>query len=176
VVVAGEFRNDVDFDPGPGDDTQDPPGILCSFVSLFDSDGVYIKANSWGRDPNWVPSCEPVTGLDVDDTGNLYVTGFFSGQIDFDPGPDEEIHASNGGWDAFMSKFDVEGNHLWTSTWGGPGNDRGLGLAIADIGSIHAVGFFQDEVDFNPNDGVENHQSNGDRDAYLFKYTPSGEW
>ncbi len=177
AVVAGEFRGAVDFDPGPGDDTHDPPGYLSSFVSVFSWEGEFMKCTAWGATPEPPPSsCEPVTGLGVDTTGNLYVAGYFSGEVDFDPGGTSEIHEAVGGWDGFLSKFDSSGGHLWTQTWGGLDDDRGLGVAVAKNGSIYVTGFFRDKVDFNPGAEQDIRVSSGDSDVYLIKYSPSGEW
>jgi hypothetical protein len=44
----------------------------------------------------------------MDSSGNSYVTGYFSGTVDFDPGSGVDSHTSNGGYDVFLSKFEPE--------------------------------------------------------------------
>ncbi|HEX9746098.1 MAG TPA: SBBP repeat-containing protein [bacterium] len=177
IVVGGEFRGAVDFDPGPGTDIKDPPGDLCSFVSIIASSGTLIEANAWGAVPAPPPrSCEPVKGMAFDQFGNLYVTGFFQGEVDFDPDGSSDVHTSNGDWDAFISKFNVYGEHQWTYTWGGGFDDRGFDITVNDLGRIFVAGMFSESVDFDPGPGDEWHQSNGKSDAFVVKYTSNGLW
>jgi hypothetical protein len=44
--------------------------------------------------------------------------------------------------DAFLVKYDVDGNQLWNTTWGGPDGDRGRGIAVNGIFSIAWVTTF----------------------------------
>ena len=78
---------------------------MAFFLSKFDSSGNFKWARTWGG----------VFGrrhddVAVDESDNAYVTGDFNGTIDFDPGSGIDNHSSNGGDDAFLSKFDSSGN------------------------------------------------------------------
>ena len=72
----------------------------------------------------------------------MYVTGKFrEGTIDFDPGPGEENHVSNGDDDVFLTKFDAEGNFQWVRTWGSTydpneDGDTGEGVDVDDYGNV----------------------------------------
>jgi len=184
VVTAGEFRDAADFDTGPGDLTIDPPGELASFVSMHSWNGEFMTAKAWGavEDPppdqgdGEEPGKEPVNALAFDQDGNLYVTGYFAGCVDFDPDAGEALEWSNGGWDAFVTKFDSTGSHLWTIARGGPGDDRGMGIAVSRNRGVYMAGFFHDSVDFDPSSGTDNHSSLGESDAFLVKYSPDGDW
>ena len=49
------------------------------------------------------------------------MVGYFENvDIDFDPGTQIDLHSSQGMQDAFVSKFDSDGNFQWAKTWGGP--------------------------------------------------------
>jgi hypothetical protein len=101
--------------------------------------------------------------------------------VDFDPGPGEDNHTSNGSpsWDAFLSKFDPNGNFVWARTWGGSDNwdgDEGYGVAADGSGNAFVTGYFNETVDFDPGPGVDNHTSNGGWDVFLSKFPPDGNW
>ena len=90
------------------------PDVWNKFLARLDSSG----------DPVWVKTwdCESRgggSGLGFDESGNVYVTGNFSGKVDFDPGPGVDEHKSIGDDDLFLSKFDSSGNFIWARTWGG---------------------------------------------------------
>ena len=69
--------------------------------------------------------------------------------------------------DASLSKFDSAGNFQWAKTWGGNGDDLGLGVAADGAGNVLVVGSFQNTVDFDPGSGVDNRTALGGQDAFF---------
>ena len=116
-------------------------------------------------------------GVATDDFGNVYVTGRFEGTVDFDPGPGEDPHSSNGYEDVFLSKFDSLGNFEWARTWGGTSDDRGFGVTADGSGNVYVTGRFMGTVDFDPGGG-DPHTTWGFADVFLSKFDSSGnfEW
>ena len=111
----------------------------------------------------------------VDGFGNFYVSGYFNGSVDFDPGSNSNINVSNGGRDVFLSKFDASRNLLWTKTWGGIGDERGETLALDNLGNVYVAGPFQSTVDFNPAGGASHSSNAGSaNNIFLSKFTSSG--
>jgi hypothetical protein len=85
------------------------------------------------------------------------MTGYFVDTADFDPDPNEtEYHSSKGDQDFFISQLSIDGNHLWTKTFGGIEADRGWGLVINRNGSgdVYATGQWEVSVDFDPGPAV----------------------
>jgi len=121
----------------------------------------------WGSAQN--ESCHAVA---VDGSGNAYVGGYFRETIDFDPGTGTDSHTVVGGTDAFLSKFDTDGNHLWTETWGGSLFEICGGVAVDEVGDVYVTGSFQDTVDFGVGSPVT---SLGDDDAFLAKFDTNGD-
>ena len=62
----------------------------------------------------------------VDSEGNIYVTGY--------------TNSYGNGWQAFLLKFDNNGNLLWNVTWGGTNNDYGYSVAVDVNGSVYVTG------------------------------------
>jgi hypothetical protein len=171
IYVPGYFWGEVDFDPGTGVDIHTAIGESDAFLSKFDSNGNFVWAKTWGG-----PSTEYPFGIAVDGSGNIYVTGNFWDEVDFDPGDDVDNHASNGWADAFLSKFDSNGNFMWAKTWGGGKDDGAYNVAVDGSGNVLVTGTFLDDVDFDPGSGVDIHVSNGSEEAFLNKFDSNGNF
>jgi uncharacterized protein YcfJ len=140
------------------------------FLYKYDSLGGTIWGKTWGGTSAGTGGYG--NGVDVDTLGNAYVTGFYGGPVDFDPGPGEDIHTSADGRDVFLSKLDSEGNFIWAKTWGWLNWDSGLGVAVDGSGYSYVTGNFAGTVDFDPGPGEDIHDSNGSLNAFLSKFAP----
>ena len=167
VYVTGLFEGTVDFDPGGGDPHTSSGGPDV-FLSKFDSSGNFEWAWTWGG-PGW----DEGLGVAGDSSGNVYVTGYFNGTVDFNPGGGDP-HTSNGVQDIFLSKFDSLGHFEGARTWGGSGDDYGHGVAVDDMNDIYVAGSFEGTVDFDPDVGTDSHSSLGGKDIFLSKFNSAG--
>jgi hypothetical protein len=70
------------------------------FISKLNSDGSFAWAKSVGGTGN-----DRGSSLQVDSSGNLHSTGYFSGTADFDPGAEVSNLTSAGGNDVFIIKL-----------------------------------------------------------------------
>src|SRR3989338_466691 len=131
-------------------------GIEDAFVRKYDEFGNVIWTRQFGT-AGWDKALDVAASPD----GSVYVggstTGVLSGQ------------ASAGSTDAYVRKYDVYGNEVWTRQFGSSGDDvvnSHFGLAVAADNSVYIVG---DTL------GVLLGQTSaGDRDAYVRKYDTSG--
>ena len=171
AYVTGEFRQSVDFDPGAGETWGTSNGSSDIFLSKFNSSGSFLWAITWGGNLE-----DTGYGVTVDGSDNAYVTGYFKGTVDFDPGTGEVWHTSNGAEDIFLSKFNPSGNLLWAITWGGNSEDIGYNATIDSLDNAYITGYFKGIVDFNPGAGLNNHTSNGAEDIFLSKFNSSGSF
>jgi hypothetical protein len=112
----------------------------------------------------------------VDSSGNAYVTGYFSGTADFDPGAGEDSRDSSGSADIFLSGIDSDGNYIWANTWGGIDADQGYGVAVYGTGDVYVTGSFSGTADFDPGTIVDSRDSNGSTDVFLSKFDSSGNY
>jgi hypothetical protein len=165
IYIAGRFASiNCDFDPGNAVDPHSSNGDLDAFISKLDSSGNFLWARTWGG-PGW----DAPGDLQFDQSGNVFVAGFFVNTVNFAPGG-SNIITSNGGRDAFFSKFSSDGAYLWTKTWGGSGEDSGINLTTDQDGNTYIVGGFSSIVNFDPAGGVDNRTSNGQGDAYIIRF------
>ena len=110
----------------------------------------------------------------VDNTGNLYTSGFFNGTLDFNPGVGTNNLTSIGSDDAFISKLDSVGNFIWAKNFGGTGTTYSHGIILDGSGNIYVCGTFSNTTDFDPNAGVTNLTSLGGNDAFISKLDGNG--
>ncbi|MCK0114726.1 SBBP repeat-containing protein [Gelidibacter sp. F63206] len=116
--------------------------------------------------PNSNVSC-----IAVDDLGQVYTTGSFRGEIDFDPGEDQVIFDSGSWHDGYINKFDASGNYIWAYQWGGPtARNYGIAMALDPAGNIYASGHFRSEIDFDPGPNTFNLKSEYSYYRYLLKW------
>src|SRR5688572_33038166 len=88
-------------------------------------------------------------GLSIvtDASGNIYTTGFFKGNVDFDPG--QGIYNLNpfDSVDLYISKLDSSGKFLWVKQMDVNFNTisaRGKAITVDAVGNIFVTGDFLD--------------------------------
>lgn len=108
VVVVGRVAGAL-----PG---QTHAGLRDVFVRKYDADGNEVWTRQFGTSANDI-----AWGVDVQG-GEIYVSGDVGGAL-----PGETF--AGGPLDAFVRKFDADGNELWTQQFGTAGFDRAIRVA-----------------------------------------------
>ncbi len=138
VVIVGYYTANIDFGGGPM-----TANNLDVFVAKLGSDG----AHRWSKHFSKVVQFSGGNyGEDVavDDDDNVIVTGSFSWGINFGGGDLTNL----GGQDAFLVKFDPDGNHVWSQRFGAPGAQYGKTVGVDASGGIVFAGSFQSSMPF----------------------------
>jgi hypothetical protein len=91
--------------------------------------------------------------------GDLLVGGFTESSLD------NQFHA--GKEDAFLAKFDSQGELLWLRQFGTRENERPLGIALGGEGQIYVTGFTEGEMN-----GAK---YSGGKDIFLVQFNKNGE-
>lgn len=118
-------------------------------------------------------------GVGTDANGNVYVSGYFGGTVDFNPGAGVTNLTATGSHSAFFVKLDKFGNFIWARQVGnGTTATHAYSIKVDAAGNIYAGGQFTGTVDFNPNAGVNNLTSNGGSfaDGYILKLDANGNY
>ncbi len=153
LFLTAQYAVDIDVDPGPGNTTffnDGLPYINDSFFGRYNSqNGALVWARKLVDASAWSSS-----SIDADASG-LYITGHFSGSVDFNPGPGIATLDSHGDEDVFLAKYTLQGNYVWADGMGGVGYDTSSGLLLDDSG-VYIHGSYGDVADFNPRQGVFN--------------------
>jgi hypothetical protein len=100
AYITGSFSGTADFDPGSGTDNRTSNGFGDIFLTKINFDGTYDLTETMGG-----TNQDFGRSVTVDDSVNVYLTGYFQETVDFDPGSGTDSHTSNGQEDIFLTKF-----------------------------------------------------------------------
>ena len=161
VYLTGYFQYSLNF----GNDTLSNAGNRGVFLAKYDSNGDPL----WGRSPGG-------TGTDfgsavcVDPYGNVVFTGYFASSfLNFGGFP--VINSNVGFNDAFIARYDPDGNALGAIGIGGPDAEFGMAVATSPQGDIYSTGYFGSyTLDFSGNILT----NSGSDDTYLAKWSRDG--
>lgn len=166
VYLAGTFGGTLDYDPGPGSIPVTSIGDVDAFVSKLDSAGNLLWAIQLGS-----PGADRAEYVTVDALGNVYVTGSFSGTVDFDPGPGTASLTAAAGTDAFVAKYDANGSYVWATSFSESDNSTGKAVGVDALGNVYVAGNFSGTISFTTGSSIT---SLGGNDVFIAKLNSSG--
>jgi hypothetical protein len=171
ICITGQFNGLCDFDPGVN---------TFNLTAIGGSDVFILKLNSLG-DFLWVKQLgssmnDSGKSINVDNSGEIYVSGFFLDAISVNLSSGNITLIPYGGTDVFIAKFNSLGDMLWVKQIGGNNSETTIASAVDNDGNLYCAGVFKDLVDFNPGNPTFNLQSEGDYDIFLTKFSPSGNF
>jgi len=82
----------------------------------------------------------------VDASNNVYITGYFSGAINFGGSVLRVPFTTD--LDVFVAKFTSAGAHVWSKNFTNWGDERGYGIAVDAAGNVAITGYFSNSIDF----------------------------
>ncbi|RJP30816.1 MAG: hypothetical protein C4547_16230 [Phycisphaerales bacterium] len=170
IIVAGEFRKTVDFDPTGDGDVRRSHGGRDIFVTKLSSEGEYL----WTYTAGGVEDLDRPHDVVVGDDDIVYVAGNFEDTVDFDEFGQGDVRRSAGYSDIFVVSLASNGVYRWGVTIGGPGIDSGWAIAFDE--SILVAGNFDDDVDFDPGEGEDVRTSAGSLDVFVARYLADGSY
>lgn len=167
LAVCGSFQNTMTI-TGATVSNLNALGVQDIFVGLFDTSGIALWANGYGSSGNFYESGKSVA---FDLYGNIFLGGFFSTAVNFDPLFSNTTLVANGGsgMDGFICKLDTLNDFKYVSGFGSAGNDELHGICFDPSGSLYGTGCFSLTADFDPGIGTYNLTSMATVDAFLMK-------
>lgn len=122
IYVMGYFKGTVDFDPSGTytvtSASTPTTGIYEPYLCKLDSNGNFMWVRTWKYSYNSNQTLR-FKNIDVDNSGNVYVLGQYSGTIDFNPSISATYTSSalggNGIPEAFLIKLNSSGTFQWVS-------------------------------------------------------------
>lgn len=144
LYAAGQTRSTRNF-PTTNGLNRSAGGNLDGFLTKLSPNGsAYFYSTYLGRAAD-----DAATFVTVDATGSPYVTGWTRG-TDFQTAPTPSgmgqqqrrpyDRTHNGGVDAFVCKLGTDGgSYVYSTFWGGSGDDFGRGIVVDELGRAHVV-------------------------------------
>jgi hypothetical protein len=131
-------------------------GFEDAFITKFNSDGTAQWTQLLGTSA-W-DSATALTISTIDSIDSIYVSGYTGGSLDG--------QTNSGQVDAYLAKFDSDGNWVWTQLLGSDAEDRATAVAAAADGSVYVSGYTTGNVDGQTN--------SGDSDAFVTRFESDG--
>lgn len=158
--IAGTFRGTMNA----GEQSLTSNGFLDFFLAKLDHDGNFLWQKSFGSSVG----SDLAVDVDGDASGNIYVTGMFSKNINLGNGV--LLNAGTSDDDVFIAKFDANGTCLWAKMGIGNATDYGNEINLTTDNKVFTIGFANRGITFEnttfsnaTNYGmfVSKHNSNG---------------
>ena len=134
VYVAGHTEGSL---PGFSNAGGAPFGAITTwndaFLRKYDPDGAEVWTRQFGHERH-----DEIHGITLGPSGGVYVVGYTDESFDG--------FTNTGGRDAFVRKYDADGNVVWTQQFGSESaagaqpNDKGLGIGLDASGNVYVVG------------------------------------
>lgn len=168
MYYVGYFYNTADFDPSSNEANLTSIGTYDTFISKYDAQGNYLWAKKIGGTAGNIISGNITIG------GNfLYVTGNYTGTVDFDPSNNVSNLTAVSNSDVFLARYDLNGFYVLSKSIGGIG-----AVSVAnDIkflnNQIVITGYFSGTVDFDPSATNNYDLISARKDYFLAKFNSS---
>lgn len=128
AILSGKFEASLTIEGSPTALTS--AGMADIMVAKYSPAGDLRWSRRFGG-----PGEDNVFDADTDSTGNIYLSGYFAGTVDFGG----TALTSVGNLDMFVVKLGPDGNTLWALRAGGPADDGGNEITVSSDGVITVV-------------------------------------
>jgi hypothetical protein len=166
IYLTGGFQSTADFDPTANTSTLSSMGDYDIFIAKYDNSGNYVWSKGIGS-----VNKDFGNAFQLDNSGNIYLTGYFSNTADFDPGAGVQNLVSQGNYDIFIAKYDNSGNYVWAEGIGGVNQDDAWAMCKDASDNIYITGGFSAIADFDPGADTAALASAGMNDVFIAKYS-----
>lgn len=171
AYVGGYFRGTLSF-AGTSTTLTSGSGVNNPFIAKYDASGNLLWARALtGTGTGYL------RGLRVDGSGNVIVTGTFSGTLNFNPaGTAVSLTAS--GFDLFIAKYSASGVASWAKRVDSSNSVYYPNVAVDSGGNILVATSFAGTLNADPNGGslpvVGAASSSGPTSLFIGKYSSAG--
>lgn len=145
VYISGYFDSPTDFNPAPGVTLTLPLGFSDAYIVKLTAAGAF----------QWVKT---LGGFNVDisfqamdmSASEIILGGYFTSQVDFNPGAGVFNIAPTGFADLFVLKLDLNGDFVWAKAFLGTDYGNVQSLVVDNMGDISMAGALTGSMDFDP--------------------------
>ena len=159
VVVAGGFQGAIDFGNG-------------EMIATGGSDVFLAKLAGANASALWSKRfgdnlAQSARGVAIDGSGSVVILGSFTGSLEL--GGDILSPVNANGVDTFVARFDGQGNHDWSKSFGVSGEHLPTAIKVDSSGAAMIAGTFSESITF----GASTLTSAGGNDIFFAKLRPS---
>jgi hypothetical protein len=154
MFLGGYYSTTTDFDPNAGVNNLSVVSFSRdAFICKLSNDGNLLWAKGFGG-----ANSDDLNAVDLDNNGNILVAGTFRNSVDFNPGSGSFVMQTSGSTldDIFIAKYSPTGDFIWAEQVGsdaGNYTDENVNdISVDPSGNVVLVGFYYDEIDFDPGD------------------------
>lgn len=159
VVLLAAIRGTIDF--GGGGLTADANDDFA--LAKFSAANAHIFSKVFHG--QFGSSLILQSGMDVRDTGEIALTGEFTGTVSFGGST-----LTSTGFDIFVARLNADGSHAFSARFGGTSTERGMAIWFDGSGNLALAGTYQSTMNF----GGASLPLFGSTDAYIASITPTG--
>ena len=121
----------------------------------------------------WTRTITNIQALAVTPNGDVYITGGFTGTVNFNSWGAGYPMTSAGNTDIFVSKLNTNGDFVWAQRIGDMGADSATQISLDTLGHIYLTGNFSGSVDFDPGPSISLLNAGTD---FILKLDTSGNY
>lgn len=148
-----------------------------TFVATYNNAGHFKSALIFEAD-DYSSSARPGK-IALNDSGHVFIAGWFFGEIDFDPSTSNNVKVSSGNDDAFIAKYNLGNKTLeWVKTINSKYFNYALAFDLDQFGNLIIGGIFDDKIDLNPGKGTHIKSAVGTSarrcDVFVLSLSPKG--
>ncbi len=145
-------------------------GLVDGFICKLSNNGNFIWVKQIASDSlsSALGSC-----ISSDNNGNVFVGGYFNGNVDFNPGIGIYNRKSIDDYDSFLLKLDSLGNFINMKTFEGLGNQYMKSICSDLQSNIYVTGIYFNTIYYNSSTGPSLSGYVAGQDIFVFKLNPS---
>ncbi|MFH1423188.1 MAG: SBBP repeat-containing protein, partial [Planctomycetota bacterium] len=172
IYVSGAFGGTVNFaEEWSGSDLKTSSGSINTFVTKLNADGSYGWTHVIGT------ATSQGYAICTDTAGNIYVTGYFTGNSNFSSDWGLTNTKTNAGFDdIFITRINANGSYSWTKRIGGTRYDRAYAVCTDSGDNIFLTGSFTSTTNFAEDWNSEDTLTASGEDIFITKIYANGEY
>jgi hypothetical protein len=185
IYLGGSFTKTFDFDPGPNTISLSAVSTgMSAFIAKYNANGDLIWAKNFGNNLE-----THVTGIAVDPSGNVNMTGYYYGIADFDPDPAAaSTYTMRAGWyttsaGCYVNRLNGSGNYIGSFSISGGGDyayqsteSRGVSILLDNAGALNVIGYYSGTMDFDVSLTTSVTATASGNTLFIGKYFTSGNY
>jgi hypothetical protein len=132
-----------------------------------------FDGDTYGSPPNNNAAYNGGTSIATDSNGDVYISGFFTDTVDFDPSTNIYNLISSNYNGAFLTKLNSAGDFVWAKPFG---NCYTSAMLVDSNDKIHIAGSFRNAIDVDPGIGTHMLSPVGNEDLFVLELNSSGDY